>query len=71
MTLEENMADTLPFRLEAQDRDAVLYYDGGQTAFRPHVVSVDSLHAEGYAQSDALDSVSFWFEKHETLPFRD
>ena len=29
MTLEENMTDTLPFRLEAQDRDAVLYYDGG------------------------------------------
>ena len=71
MTLEENMTDTLPFRLEAQDRDAVLYYDGGQMTFRPHVVSVDSLHAEGYAQSDALDSVSFWFEKHEPLPFHD
>ena len=71
MTLEGNMTDTLPFRLEAQNHDAVLYYHGGQEAFRPHVVSMDSLHAEGYAQSDRFDSTSFWFEKHNTPAFHD
>ena len=67
MTLEETMTDTLPFRLEAQDHNAVLYYNGGQKAFRPHVVSMDSQHAEGYT----LDSTSFRFEKHETPAFHD
>ena len=47
MSLEENMTDTLPFRLEAQDSHAVLYYHGGQEAFIPLVISMDSLHAEG------------------------
>ena len=71
MRLEENMTDTLPFLLEAQDPNTVLYYNGGQEAFYPHVVSMDSLHAEGYAQSDVFDSISFWFEKHKTPAFHD
>ena len=71
MSLEENMTDTLPFRLEAQDSHAVLYYHGGQEAFIPLVVSMDSLHAEGYAQSDALDSTYFRFEKLKTRAFHD
>lgn len=71
MSLEKNMTDTLPFRLEAQDSHAVLYYHGGQEAFIPHVVSMDSLHVEGYAQSNEFDSTSFWFEKHKTPVFHD
>ena len=71
MRLEENMTDTLPFLLETQGHNAVLYYQGGQEAFYPHVVSMDSLHAEGYAQSDVFDSISFWFEKHKTPAFHD
>ena len=59
MTLEESMTDTLPFRLEARDHNAVLYYNGVQESFHPHVVFMDSLHAEGYTLSDALDSTSF------------
>ena len=71
MTLEESMTDTLPFRLEARDHNAVLYYNGVQESFHPHVVFMDSLHAEGYTLSDALDSTSFWFEKHQTPAFHD
>ncbi len=71
MSLEENMTDTLPFRLEAQDRNAVLYHHRGQEAFHLHIVALDSLHAEGYAQSDAFDSTSFWLERHKTPAFHD
>lgn len=71
MSLEENMTDTLPFRLEAQGQNAVLYYHGGQEVFHPHVVSMDSLHTKGYVQSGVFDSTSFWFEKHKTAAFHD
>ena len=71
MSLDEAMTDTIPFRLEAQGHNAVLYYHGGQETFHPHVVSMDSLHAEGYTQSDVLDSASFRFERHKTPAFHD
>lgn len=71
MSLEETMTDTLPFRLEAQGHNAMLYHDGRQGTFHPNIVSIDSLHAEGYAQSDEFDSTSFWFEKHKTTAFHD
>ena len=71
MSLEESMTDTLPFRLEAQDYDAMLYYNGGQEAFQPHVISMDSQHVEGYVQSSAFDSIPFHFEKHRTHTFKD
>ena len=71
MTLEENMTDTLPFRMEIQDQDAVLYFNGGQKAFHPHIVSMDNQHAEGYVQTAAFDTTSFRYEKHATPPFHD
>lgn len=71
MTMEETMTDTLPFRLEAQDYDAVLYYEDGQKTFLPHVISIDSQYAEGYTQSDVCDSALFCFEKHQIPVFKD
>ena len=71
MTMEETMTDTLPFRLEAQDYDAVLYYEDGQKTFLPHVISIDSQYAEGYTQSDVCDSALFCLEKHLTPAFKD
>ena len=71
MSLEENMTDTLPFRLEAQGHNAMLYHHGGLQAFIPHVASMDSLRTEASAQSDEFDSTSFRFEKHKTPVFHD
>ena len=45
MAMEEAMADTLPFRLEARGRNARLYYNGEKETFRPRVISMDSIHA--------------------------
>ena len=71
MALDGDMADTLPFRLEAQGHDAVLYHEAGRKAFRPCVASIDSLHAQGYAQSDDHDSTTFQFERHHVPAFHD
>ena len=71
MSLNGTMSDTLPFRLEAQDHNAMLYYNGGQETFQPHVISMDGKHAEGYVRSSAFDSISFQFKKYKTPTFKD
>ena len=43
MSLEETMTDTLPFKLEAEGHNAVLYYDGHKEIFCPCVEFTDSL----------------------------
>ena len=35
MSLEETMTDTLPFRLEAEGQNAILYYEGKEEIIRP------------------------------------
>ena len=71
MTLKETMTDTLPFRLEAQGCDVMLYYNDKQETFLPHIIAMDGQHAEGYAQSSTFDSTSFCFAKHLTPAFKD
>ena len=71
MSMEENMADTLPFRLEAHKRNAILYYNGEKETFRPRVISMDSQHAKGYARLSVFGSASFRFNIHEVPAFQD
>ena len=71
MALEEGMTDTLPFRLEARKRNARLYYNGEKETFRPRVVSMDILHAKGYARLSVLGTARFHFEILETPVFQD
>ena len=71
MVLEEGMTDTLPFRLEAHKRNARLYYNGEKETFRPRVVSMDSLHAKGYARLSVLGTARFQFNLLETPVFQD
>jgi len=71
MDLQETMADTLPFTLEARGRNARLYYNGKKETFRPRVVSMDSQHAKGYARLSVLGSASFRFNIHEIPEFQD
>ena len=70
MSLDETMADTLPFRLEARGRNARLYYNGKKETFRPRVSSMDNLHAKGYARLSVLGSASFYFDILETPVFQ-
>jgi hypothetical protein len=71
MTLEETETDTLPFKLEVQGRDAILYYGGHEEVFRPCVESMDDQHAKGYAHMSSLGMVRFQFNRFETPAFRD
>lgn len=71
MALEGDMNDTLPFRLEAHKRNARLYYNGKKETFRPRVISMDSIHARGYARLSVLGSASFRFDIHEIPEFQD
>lgn len=71
MTLEETMSDTLPFRLEAKDHSVMLYCNGEQETFQPHVTSMDGQQAVGYALYDTFDSISFRFETYQAPMFQD
>ena len=71
MALEEDMTDTLPFRLKAHKRNAILYYNGEKETFRPRVISMDSTHARGYARLSVLGTASFRFDIHEVPAFHD
>ena len=71
LALEEDMTDTLPFRLEARKRNARLYYNGKKETFRPRVVSMDSQHAKGYARLSVLGTARFHFDILETPAFQD
>lgn len=71
MSLEEPMADTLPFQLEARRRNARLYYNGEKETFRPRVKSMDEQHADGYARLSVFGTASFHFQIHETPMFQD
>jgi hypothetical protein len=71
MALEEDMTDTLPFKLEAKGRKAILYYEGEKEVFRPRIKSMDNQHAIGYARLSLFKTAHFQFNLHETPAFRD
>ena len=71
MALEEDMTDTLPFKLEAKGRNAILYYEGEKEVFRPRIKSMDSQHAIGYARLSLFKTARFQFYQHETPAFHD
>ncbi len=71
MAKEETMTDTLSFRLEAQGRNAKLYYNGEKETFRPRIISMDSIHAYGYARLSMLGTARFHFDILETPTFQD
>lgn len=71
MSLEEAMADTLPFQLEARGLNARLYYNGEKETFRPLVKSMDERHAKGYARLSLLGTARFQFKKFESPVFHD
>lgn len=71
MSLEETKTDTLPFKLEAEGQNAVLYYEGNEEVFHPYVEFTDERQAFGYAQSSTLDTAFFHFQVHETPAFQD
>jgi len=71
LTLEEAMTDTLPFKLEAQRHNAILYYEDHEAIFHPCVKSMDERHAYGFAQLSTLDTVIFHFQIHEIPAFQN
>lgn len=71
MSLEETMADTLPFQLEARGRNARLYYNGTKETFRPRISSMDEQHADGYARLSLLGTAFFNFQIHETPEYQE
>jgi pimeloyl-ACP methyl ester carboxylesterase len=71
MALEETTTDTLPFKLEARKRNAILYYNGEKETFRPRIISMDSIHAKGYARLSVLGTARFHFDIHEAPVFQD
>ncbi len=72
MSLEEPVADTLPFQLEARKRNARLYYNGEKETFRPRIYSMDEQQAEGYARLSLFGTAFFRFLVHEVPPvFQD
>ena len=71
MAMEEVMTDTLPFKLEAKGRNAILYYEGEKEVFRPLVKSMDNRHAEGNARLSLFKTAKFNFDRFETPAFHD
>ncbi len=71
MAWEETMTDTLPFKLEANGRNAILYYENQKEVFRPRIKSMDSQHANGYARLSLFGTACFQFNIHETPAFHD
>ena len=71
MSLEETMTDTLPFKLEAEGHNAILYYEDHEEIFRPCVEFMDERQAYGYAQLSTLDTTIFRFQIHEAPAFQD
>lgn len=71
MAWEETMTDTLPFRLEAKGRNAILYYEDQEELFRPRIKSMDSQHAIGYARLSLFGTAHFQFNILEEPLFHD
>ncbi len=71
MSLEQEMADTLPFRLEALGRRARLYYNGERETFRPNIQALDDKHAEGIARLNLFQTASFEIDIHHIPDFQD
>ena len=71
MSLEETMTDTLPFKLEAEGQNAVLYYEDHEKVFRPCVEFIDEQQVFGYAQLSTSDTAVFRFQIHEATAFQD
>ena len=71
MVWGETMADTLPFKLEAKGRNAILYYENQKETFRPRVESMDGQHAIGYARLSLFGTARFNFNILETPVFHD
>ena len=71
MSLEETMADTLPFRLESLGRRARLYYNGEKETFRPRFLALDNKHAEGIARLNLLKMASYEIDKYHAPDFQD
>lgn len=71
MDREETMTDTLPFRLEAKGRNAILYYEGQKEVFRPRIKSMDGQHAVGYARLSLFGTARFHFNIYEPPVFHD
>ena len=71
MFWEETMTDTLPFKLEAKGRNAILYYENQKEIFRPRVESMDGQHAVGYARLSLFGTARFNFNILETPVFHD
>ena len=63
--------DTLPFQMEAQGANVMLYYNGIKDILQPHIVTMDSQQGKGYAQSSVLDSVIFRYKAHKAPTFHD
>lgn len=70
MVLHKEMADTVPFKLEARGRRARLYYDGEKETFRPLIESVNEEYAEGHARLNLLKKIEFQFKKHKSFEFQ-
>lgn len=71
MVCDETMTDTLPFRLEAKGRNAILYYEDQEELFRPRIKSMDSQHAIGYARLSLFGTARFQLHIFETPVFCD
>ena len=71
MAWEETMTDTLPFRLEAKGRNAILYYEDQKETFRPRIKSMDAQHAIGYARLSLFGTAHFQFNILEEPLFHD
>ena len=71
MAWEETMTDTLPFRLEAKGRNAILYYEDQKETFRPRIKSMDTQHAIGYARLSLFGTAHFQFNILEEPLFHD
>lgn len=71
MSLEETLADTLPFHLEAHGRNARVYYNGEKETFRPRVKSMDERHSDGRARLSLFKTAFYHFQIHETPSFLD
>ena len=71
MIWEETMTDTLPFKLEAKGRKAILYYENQKETFRPRIKSMDGQHAVGYARLNLFRTSHFQFNLLETPDYQN
>ena len=70
LSMNEEIADTIPFRIVALRKRARLFYDGKKETFRPKLDSADETHVQGIAQLSLFKKGEFDLRRYNAPEFQ-